>query len=74
MIFENSDGLLVPKCDINNPTSPNHLIWMLDEMSNMDGTKVHRWLGYMQGILISQGITTVKAEGDYTRSYFKENL
>ncbi len=32
--------------------------------------KLNRWLGYIQGILIERGLTTVKAERDWTRLIF----
>lgn len=33
--------------------------------------KGNRWIGYIQGILIAKGITTIQAERDYTRSMFE---
>jgi hypothetical protein len=33
--------------------------------------KLCRWLGYIQGVLISKGMTTVEAERDWTRPYFR---
>ncbi len=33
--------------------------------------KLNRWLGYIQGVLITLGITTVTAERDWTRPYFR---
>jgi hypothetical protein len=33
--------------------------------------KLNRWLGYIQGVLISRGITTVTEERDWTRPLFK---
>lgn len=33
--------------------------------------KLNRWLGYIQGRLIADGMTTVEAERDWTRPYFR---
>lgn len=33
--------------------------------------KLCRWLGYIQGVLIERGITTVEAERDWTRPLFR---
>lgn len=52
---------------------PSHLIWMLTEIknnNNQSDTKKHRWLGFIQGILIAKGITNVDVERDFTRDLF----
>lgn len=54
-------------------TSPQHLLWMLDQIASDDTmsiTKKHRWLGYIQGVLVMKGAFSVKEERDYTRSIF----
>lgn len=33
--------------------------------------KLNRWLGYIHGVLIERGITTVEAERDWTRPLFR---
>ena len=33
--------------------------------------KLNRWLGYIQGVLIERGYTTVTAERDWTRPLFR---
>lgn len=33
--------------------------------------KLCRWLGYIQGVLIERGLTTVQAERDWTRPLFR---
>lgn len=33
--------------------------------------KLNRWLGYIQGTMISWGLTTVETERDWSRSLFK---
>lgn len=55
-------------------TSRGHLIWMLSEIVNnfeQSVTKKHRWFGYIQGLLIAYGYTTVDRERDYTRDMFR---
>lgn len=49
-----------------------HLRWMLEQLRTMtDARKAGTWLGFVQGILIERGFTTVKIERDFTRPYFK---
>ena len=33
--------------------------------------KLNRWLGYIQGVLITKGATTVTTERDFTRPLFR---
>lgn len=33
--------------------------------------KIDRWLGYIQGVLIERQATTVEAERDWTRKFFR---
>ncbi|TPL66654.1 hypothetical protein [Mesorhizobium sp. B2-4-1] len=33
--------------------------------------KLNRWLGYIQGLLIERGYTTVQTERDWTRPFFR---
>lgn len=51
-------------------TSLNHLQWMLSEILHnpeQSHSKKHRWIGFVQGLLIAYGITTVDNERDATR-------
>lgn len=52
--------------------SYNHIQYMLSELSVMNpkSTKAHRWLGFVQAVLVMQGITTVDIEREVTRSAF----
>ncbi|MBB5664715.1 hypothetical protein GGE68_002912 [Rhizobium leguminosarum] len=60
------------ECQPDPGTSPPHLRWMLRELQTFsDETKAHRWLGFIQGILIARGFTTVTVERDFTRPYLK---
>ena len=50
--------------------SKEHLLWMLEEIQcNVEQslTKKHRWLGYIQGILIAFDILDVDQERNITR-------
>jgi hypothetical protein len=67
---------LVEKGD---PTSLKHLLWMCIELKKKivpdKGTgfstdKFSRWIGYIQGVLVSKGLTTVDIERNVTKSWF----
>lgn len=48
------------------------LLTFLDEFTHeVPIVKLSRWLGYVQGVLIERGKTTVAAERDITRSLFR---
>ena len=54
-------------------TNPVHLLWMLDQIQSnneMSLTKKHRWLGYIQGVLVMKGEINVTDEREYTRNLF----
>lgn len=54
----------------NDEQNPIHLLWMLNEIefnNDQSETKKHRWLGYIQGILISKGVFNVIDERNSTR-------
>lgn len=61
-----------------DPTDPSHLLWMCNECipqaryngQGMMVAKYSRWLGYIQGCLISKGWTTVENERNRTRNWF----
>lgn len=56
--------------------SVHHLIWMCDQVitragyvpKEMSATKLHRWIGYIQGVMVARGFTTVERE----RAEYKE--
>lgn len=67
--------------DSKDPTSLPHILWMCKELktkivphlgTGFSVDKYSRWLGFIQGILIAKGLTTVKAERDVTRSWFTD--
>lgn len=51
-------------------TSVRHLIWMCQQIVEHTGyvpnewsvTKLHRWIGYIQGVMVARGFTTVLRE------------
>ncbi len=49
-----------------------HLLWMIDQLRTeaMSLTKKHRWLGFIQGVVIVHGLTQVSQERDFTRAIF----
>jgi len=56
-----------------DPTNINHLYWMTcqvhsDKLSSE--TKCHRWLGYVQGVLVMKGLLDVDKERNFTRNIF----
>lgn len=69
--------------DTKDPTSLPHILWMCKELKmkimpysghGFSVDKFSRWLGFIQGILISKGLTTVRAERDVTRSWFTSQI
>jgi hypothetical protein len=57
-------------CEPAPGTASHHLKWMLQELRTMgDSHKAMRWLGFVQGVLIMNGYTTVQAEREFTRPY-----
>lgn len=58
--------------DPDHPTSRHHLSWMLNELASdeMSETKKHRWLGYIQGCMVSQNLINVEDERNSTRPIF----
>lgn len=59
---------------VNTPgyTYP-HLRWMIEQIRSgvVQGEKSHRWLGFIQGVLIREDHFKVNEERDFTRPYFK---
>lgn len=66
---DSSSRGVVPEC-----TDIPHLIKMCDyvlvNISTMDLMKVNRWLGYIQGVMSSIGLISVKEEREFTRPIF----
>lgn len=69
--------------ETKDPTSLPHILWMCNELktkvvpytgNGFSVDKYSRWLGFIQGILISKGLTTVRAERDVTRSWFNTQV
>ena len=56
-------------------TSLKHLRWMLREIPILEKTdvlKAHRWIAFVQTVLIMAGFTNVQKERDFTRPYFSK--
>lgn len=77
VIVERYKQIIDENLDDDLETDPyqklSHLKWMLDEIAGNDTqsiTKKHRWLGFVQGILIAKKLTTVDTERDFTRDLF----
>lgn len=67
------DTLTITRIDQieGDETNPLHLLWMLNEIQHNDEqslTKKHRWLGYIQGVLIMKGVSTVQEEREFSRT------
>lgn len=62
-----------PVENAETPFEDSHLAWMLSELSKdaMSETKKHRWLGYVQGVLVMKARIVVNEERDATRDVFK---
>lgn len=60
--------------DHDTTTELGHLLWMcehcIEHIDSMPVDKYSRWLGYIQGCLITHGLTTVQEERDRTRPWF----
>lgn len=59
--------------DEADQTSDRHLLWMLYQIKFNDDqslTKKHRWLGFIQGVMVMKGYITVSDERDQTRDIF----
>lgn len=57
-------------------TELEHIKGMIEVLRNDETqsiTKKHRWLGFIQGVLIMRGLTTVDIERNYTRDIFNGN-
>lgn len=78
-IIDRYDDFLATKTKKVQPVSvPGytypHLRWMLDQIRTgaVKGEKSHRWLGFIQGVLIREDHFSVNEERDFTRPFFTE--
>lgn len=53
-------------------TSNMHLCWMLQCIATMqvNDPKAHRWLGFVQGVMVCKGLIDVDQERELTRIIF----
>lgn len=63
-----------PVCNTDEGDSLDHLLWMVGQLNSSEllTTQKHRWLGYIQGVLIAKHMTTVDAERDATRGTYDD--
>jgi hypothetical protein len=61
----------------NRPGQVDNALWAFSHefsygcLQELPVPKLCRWLGYIQGVLIERGYTTVEAERDWTRPLFR---
>ena len=79
-----SKGVKPDNCTLDptkDPTSLPHILWMCEELQKKvipdTGTgysvdKYSRWLGFIQGCLISKKLTSVEIERNVTRGWFTD--
>lgn len=77
-IVDRYDALLAEhpvRCEPDPGKAPWHLRWMLAEIrkGEMDAIKLHRWLGFVQGMLTSMDLIRVPVERDLTRPLLSPN-
>ena len=63
---------VAPARNPSGSTTLSHLMWMLYEVKKeeMSDTKRSRWLGFVQGCLVKDGIISIQKERDETRGIF----
>ena len=64
---------VTPRHDIREPTSPEHILWMLVQLEGykMSEGKANRWLGFVQGVLATCiPDFSIQEEADRTRELF----
>lgn len=65
------DMQLEAKIPANDPLWLFTMEFMFGCRDGLPLMKLNRWLGYIQGLLIERGFTTVQAERDWTRPLFR---
>lgn len=66
-------GETLRKNEVDDQTDHGHLLWMLEEIRSnpeQSETKKNRWLGFVQGILVKDGLLEVYEERELTRPVF----
>jgi hypothetical protein len=63
---------ICPKSWPDTNTSIRHLVYMCETIQASENdwsvTKLHRWIGYIQGVMTARGFTTVEIErSDYKK-------
>lgn len=69
-VYKTESPSLVIRPLEGDETNDVHLLWMLRELllnQEQSITKKHRWLGYVQGVMIAKNYITVLQERELTR-------
>lgn len=61
-----------PKCS-NDYLSDANLAWMCTQLPELEEGKANRWLGYIQGAMVSKGYIGVDTERNFTRLLFTKS-
>ena len=76
-ICDRYEAILLKQPADATETGASHLLWMLRELQHgwngMSETKRHRWLGYIQGVMVMKDLISVDEERNITRPIFKGN-
>lgn len=63
---------MIGQAKLNDPALKSFILQFQREcLHSMPVPKLCRWLGYIQGVLIERGLTTVEVERDWTRPLFR---
>lgn len=62
LIEKNGLGQIVAADQADDGKGAGHALWMLNKIvdGQIDGEKGHRWLGYAQGVLVSEGFLSLE--------------
>ncbi len=66
--------IVMPEPAADEDCSTKHLLWMAGQVrdnynsENWSATKLHRWIGYIQGVMVQRKLTTVQRERDDYRA------
>lgn len=64
--------------ELSKRDQQSHLLWMCEHLLSKDSEhysidKKSRWLGFVQGVLILHGLTSINAERNITRPWLTED-
>ena len=58
-LFKTSEGI---RCDLDNPTSPHHLLWVCNQIPAADLNKKTQWLSFLLAVMIINGLVDIENE------------